>query len=305
MAVMDRHWGLLGVPSSAGASTPGLDKGPAAVRAAGLVEGLRRSGQRVDDHGDVAGFRWRPDPAHPGGQNARAVTAVAAATATAVEQVVSGGRIPLVVGGDCTITIGVVAEFARAGTRAGLLYVDGGPDLYVPGTAEGGHLDSTGLAHMMDLPGCDPSLACVGPTTPLLTPARVVSYGDCIDSDDDPELKLLTELSIRRVTADEVHADPSAAAARALAAIEDAAAPFVVHCDVDVLDFADAPFADVPDSGGGNAGLSVDELMASLAVFTASEGFAGFVLTEINPDHVPEITMLHAFIDRLATTLAG
>lgn len=38
---MPRHWGLLGVPTSAGAHTPGLEKGPEALRQAGLVVLLR------------------------------------------------------------------------------------------------------------------------------------------------------------------------------------------------------------------------------------------------------------------------
>lgn len=54
---MERHWGLLGVPSSAGAHTPGLEKGPEALRRAGLVEMLQMAG--VTDHGDTSNGRQR------------------------------------------------------------------------------------------------------------------------------------------------------------------------------------------------------------------------------------------------------
>ena len=84
MVVMERMWGYVGVPSSAGARTPGLEKGPAAIRAAGFIDSFQRGS--IEDRGDVAGFRWRPDPEHLEGQNAGAVARVAAATAGALSR---------------------------------------------------------------------------------------------------------------------------------------------------------------------------------------------------------------------------
>jgi arginase len=72
-----------------------------------------------------------------------------------------------------------------------------------------------------------------------------------------------------------------------------------------VLAFADAPLADVPDSGGGAPGLTADELVTSLATFAASDCFAGLVLTEVNPDHIPEPGILRQFLERLSGTLAA
>ena len=95
------------------------------------------------------------------------------------------------------------------------------------------------------------------------------------------------------------------AAERALRAVDAAAGSFVVHCDVDVLSFVDVPLADVPDSGGDPVGLRAEELAASLAVFAGSPGFAGFVLTEINPEHAPEPGVLTDFLATVATALTG
>jgi arginase len=85
--------------------------------------------------------------------------------------------------------------------------------------------------------------------------------------------------------------------------MEELRAPFVVHCDVDVLSFADTPLADVPDSGGDPIGLRLAELAASLAVFAASPRFAGLVLTEINPDHAPDAGVLQNFVAVVADAL--
>jgi len=286
-----RHWGLVGVPSSAGAHTPGVEKGPAAVRQAGLVQQLRSVGAIVDDYGDVGAFRWRPDPDHPRAQNASAVVRVATATAGAVAKVLAGSHTPLVIGGDCTITIGVVAGFAGSGVRPALLYVDGGPDLFTPQTRANGNLDATGVAHLLGLAGHLPELAGIGPEVPLLTPRDVLVYGHSLP-EDAYEHRLIDDLGIAHVPLRQVQQDASAAAVQARAFVEAAASAFLVHVDVDVLAFVGAPLADLPEPFG----LTLQELIVSLATFTAGTRFAGLVITEINPDHVPETGILQHFV---------
>ncbi|MEV0002647.1 arginase family protein [Micromonospora sp. NPDC050980] len=178
-----RMWTVIGAPSSAGAHTPGVERAPAALRAAGLLDLLGRHAP-VEDSGDTREFRWRPDPAYPRGQHAGAVAAVASEVAALVATAVAGGPTPLVLGGDCTVTSGLVAGQARAGRSPALVYVDGGPDLYTPLTRPHGNLDATGLAHLLGLPGTLPEVAGVGPTAPLLTPDRVVVYGDSLPRGD-------------------------------------------------------------------------------------------------------------------------
>jgi arginase len=301
MSGVETRWGLLGVPSSAGAHTPGLEKGPGAVREAGLVDLLPGG---AADHGDVSTFRWRPDREHPTAKNAAAVARIAAETADGVARILRTGQTPLVIGGDCSITIGVVAGFIKHGVRPALLYVDGGPDLYTPDTRPNGNLDAMVLAHLLAIPGHVPEVAAVGPVVPMVTARDVVSYGHTLP-EDDIERRLLDTLGITHLHADEVHAGAASAAHRARRSIEETRAPFVVHCDVDVLSFVDTPLADVPDSGGDPIGLRLDELGASLTVFASSPLFAGLVLTEINPDHAPDADVLPRFLHTVATAVAG
>lgn len=284
---MSRSWSLIGAPSSAGAHTPGVERAPAALRAAGLAAALGD----VTDLGDVPGFRWRPDPSHPTAQNAPVVARVARDVASAV---VAAPGVPLVLGGDCTVTLGLVAG---AGAPA-LVYVDGGPDLYTPRTRPNGNLDAMGLAHMLGLAGVSPLVAAVGGDPPMLTPDRVVVYGDDLPP-GDPERDLVDSLGLTYVPGDEVHADPARAAARARAAAEGAAERFVVHFDVDVLAFAEAPFADVPEP----LGLTLAEAGTTLSVLAASPRFAGLSVTEVNPDHLPEPADLQPLVTVLAAAL--
>src|SRR5271166_4151572 len=106
-------WVLIGVPSSAGAHHAGQDRAPAALRAAGIINRLQAAGVRITDAGDVAGSVFAVDHEHRRARNLTAVVAVARAVADAVAKEAAAGRRPLVVGGDCTITIGVVAGFRR------------------------------------------------------------------------------------------------------------------------------------------------------------------------------------------------
>ena len=118
--MMTRTLGLIGAPSSAGAYAPGQEKAPAAFRRHGLVSALTESGRRVNDRGDIPGFRWRPDPQRPKAMNLDAVRRTAAAVAEKVEEALAGGEAALVLGGDCTVELGTVAGALRDGHSVGL-----------------------------------------------------------------------------------------------------------------------------------------------------------------------------------------
>ncbi|MDQ3791540.1 MAG: arginase family protein, partial [Actinomycetota bacterium] len=107
-----RGIGLLGVLSSAGAHWPGQEKAPRTLREAGLVGRLGSSGLLAQDHGDLPPARFRPDPGrHP--QSLDAVVSVAQAVAGRVEEILKIGQVPFVVGGDCTVELGVISGTLR------------------------------------------------------------------------------------------------------------------------------------------------------------------------------------------------
>ena len=106
---MTRIFGLIGVPSSAGAHYPGQEKAPAALRRAGLATRLAGVGISILDYGDLPSKCCRVDPTTRNIDRIADVRTVAANVAASVEKIVSAQQTPLVIGGDCTITIGVVA----------------------------------------------------------------------------------------------------------------------------------------------------------------------------------------------------
>ena len=109
-----RGWTMIGVPSSAGAHHAGQELAPAALRKAGLLDRLEAAGVTVTDSGDLPTTEFQVDHEHRTARNLAAVVRVATEVADAVAAVVGAGGRPLVVGGDCTITLGVVAGLRRA-----------------------------------------------------------------------------------------------------------------------------------------------------------------------------------------------
>src|SRR5215217_6671239 len=172
--------GLIGVPTSMGAFAPGQEKGPQALRDADLPGRLSRAGAEVEDHGDAVRVRrWRPDKGNRRAQNAPAVAEVARETAARVRDAAEAGRLPLVLGGDCTVELGTVAGLLPSGGRLGLIYFDVHPDLNVPSSVGEGALDWMGMAHMLGEEGAAEPLSRLGPRFPLLADADVLlfSYG--------------------------------------------------------------------------------------------------------------------------------
>jgi arginase len=166
------------------------------------------------------------------------VVGVARSVADQVELVLRGGEVPLVVGGDCTVELGVLSGFLRAGGDPALLYFDGGVDLYTPATNPTGILDSMGVAHMVGEPGVAEELARIGPRFPLMDDERILLFGY---EPNPPEVEVLEQRSMSRYPAASVRGRAEEAASEALTLLEDSTERFVVHFDVDVIDFVDSP----------------------------------------------------------------
>ena len=120
---MARRLALIGAPTSAGAYAPGQEKAPAAFRAHGIADAMRRAGWHVRDLGDVEGFRWRPDPSRPKAMNLEAVASVARRVSERVAEALQARELALVLGGDCTIELGSVAGALRESESVGLIYI--------------------------------------------------------------------------------------------------------------------------------------------------------------------------------------
>ncbi len=272
---------VIGAATSAGAYAPGQEQAPAAFRRHGLEKVLTARGRPVRDHGDVASFRWRPDLARPQAMNLEAVRHAGELVAVHAARAITAGEDVLVLGGDCTVELGTVAGANAAGARVGLVYMDFDADLNTPGTSDGA-LDWTGVAHLLDIAGCDLSLAALGPVRPMIGPRQLLYFA--VENITPPEAAAIEDHGIKVISRKDAVSDIEAAAARAA----EWAAAFdclLVHFDVDVLSFIDFPIA---ENVRRCDGLKLEEAALVLKRLAALPQWRGLTITEVNPDHAPD-----------------
>jgi arginase len=292
---------VIGAATSAGSHHAGQEHAPAALRAAGFVTRLTDAGLDVTDLGDVVTATFTPDAVTATARRLPEVVRVAGAIADAVAAALAAGRLPVVLGGDCTISLGVMAGVLRRYPRAGLLYVDGDADLATPQTSSSGVLDAMGAAHLLGL--ADNELARLGPHFPMLTDERLVQFGyDETDPDSNQADWARERPGLVRFSGPEVRADPAGCAAAARAALAAAADGVVVHFDVDTIDSRDLPLANFPHY---NLGIPLAVAGELLPGFYALAGLRAAVFTEVNPSYEPSGRSLARYVEAVAGALAS
>ena len=294
MAGDGRRVSVLGVPTSAGSHNPGQEKAPAAWRAAGLIGELQAAGLDVEDRGDLDATPYRPVEPDGGLRDTDRVAEVIRRVAEEVAAIRAAGRLPLVLGGDCTITLGALDGFGGGG----LVYFDGDADLTTPERSASAVADTMGMTHMLG--GGSPRLARLGSRYPLLRPGQVVLFGFDPAELDTGEWTELVSRHLYAAPAPAVRADPAGEAQRARGYLDRRSVSYLVHFDVDVLHTGLFPLANYPHF----AGLTLDEVSACLNEFARGERFGGLVITEVNPDHDPSGRLLRALTTRVVRALA-
>jgi len=269
----------------------GEEHAPAALRAAGLVE---RLGAR---DGGAAESRIRDtlrDPA-TGVIGADDVRRGSLAIAARVGEVLAAGERPLVLGGDCTLLLGVFRALPRG---CGLWFVDGHADFF------DGESSPTGEAADMELAiltGHGPPGLLETPG-PLLEPAAVVLLGHrpgALDPDVARENARL-DPAIHALTAPEVH-ERGAARVGGEAAARLAQRPAWLHLDLDVLDASALPAVSYPQP----LGLDWDELLALARPLVAAPNLLGVSVADFNPDRDPDGTHADHVVEALGSLLAS
>jgi arginase len=293
-------WAMIGVPSSAGAHHAGQERAPDALRAAGLSDRLTAARETVQDLGNLPGAAFAVDHRHPGARNLEAVARVARQVADAVAGVAGTGQLPLVVGGDCTITLGVIAGFRRRQPDVGLVYVDGDADVGLPDSGGSGIFDSMGVSHLLGRGARE--LTGLAGAAPLLEGARLAIVSADPRETDDAGRAYLGGAGVSLQEAPAFAADPERAAARAMAAVAAASGPVVVHFDVDSIDSGDLPLGNFPHYGSG---VLLEHVVACLRVLRQHPSFAGLILTEVNPTHDADGSQLSRYVDGLVRAVAA
>lgn len=264
------RWAIVDAPLDCSGAGRGEEHAPAALRAAGLVErlGARDAGEA---EARVRDTRRDPDTGVVGADDVRRAST---GIASRVREVLEAGERPLIVGGDCTLLLGVFQALPRG---CGLWFVDGHADFF------DGESSPTGEAADMDLA----ILTGHGPQgllergEPMLEPAAVLLLGhrpDELHSDVARENSRL-DPAIHALTAPEVRErGPASVGTEAAARL--AERPAWLHLDLDVLDESVLPAVSYPQS----LGLDWDELIALVRPLVAAPNFLGASVADFNPD---------------------
>jgi arginase len=291
---------ILGVPSSAGSHYAGQEKAPAALRRAGLIRELQARRIAAVDVGDLPLHIYQPRSSDRRAQNLREVVRVGKEVADRVDELVREGFFPLVIGGDCTITLGVLAGLRRHIPRLGLMYFDGDVDLNVPETSPTGVLDSMGIAHALGRGASE--LNQIGDELPLLDEDRIVLFGHDPSEVTAANADELRQSRIALYPAPKVTPRSKEVAHDAVEGLETQCDQFLLHFDVDVIDSSDCPLANFPHH---REGLSLSDAFACLGTFLSSPKVGGLVITELNPDHDGDGTLVPEFLSLLVESFAA
>jgi arginase len=294
MRSRDEKIAVFGVPSAAGGSGPGMERGPFALRSAGLLDALRSGGRRVVNLSDLSLFTFDGDVRSPG-----SVTKAACAAAAAADEMTRAlaEGFALLLGGDCSLVVGAVAGVARArGGPVGLVYLDANADLNTPDTSPTGCLAGMALATALGRgPGELSSIA-----RPSVDPDHVALVG--FRALDRGERSRIADLGLALPAVASRSLGMRATAALALDGVNNADGPVLVHLDVDLLGPGEMPTKASLTPGQG---LSWDEASALLAALVASPRVVALEVAEFDPTGDPEGASARRVVELLARAVGS
>ena len=231
----------------------------------------------MTDYGDCAPRQFADDEEHRRARNLPEIVSGLNDLKARAEIAVKSGALVLVLGGECVQVVGLLAGARRYYKHINLLWVDRDADLNTPATTPSGRIDGMVVAHIIGRGA--PELVRFWGEPPLVREPDVTLFG--LARLDPPEQEFLSRSPLRRVSADEIRAKGSrAAAAEALNHLHADTREFVLHVDLDVISKEDFPAVVVPGSGG----LGYEEVRAALKEIGGQKNLIGLDIAQFNPD---------------------
>ncbi len=272
---------IIGVPMDLGQSRRGVDMGPSALRGAGLQSRIKQLGHTVEDIGNLE--VKQPEEMHFGEKRAKYLQEIAETCldiATAVDKSLAEGFLPLVLGGDHSIAIGVAAgvssHFRKEKKQIGYLWLDAHGDMNTPDSSPSGNIHGMPLAAIMGYGA--PELVDLMGFKPKAEPANIVIVG--ARDLDAQERKIVKKSGIHVFTMRDIdERGMREVMSDALKYAMDDTAGIAVSLDMDFVDPADAPGVGTPVRGG----VTYREAHLAMEMIADSEAMSSLEVVEINP----------------------
>jgi arginase len=287
---------LLGAPMSAAALAPGGEGAPSALRKAGFTPKLQSAGYEVTDLGDDPAQVYQPDTESPRARNLPRVLAGLEALRPRVELAVKSGALPVILGGDCTIVLAVVAGLRRYYRNVSLLYADADADLQTPATTTSGCVDGMVVSHLAGRGASE--MVRFWSEPPLVRDPDLALFG--VSRLDPAEEQVLQTAPLRRYLAEDIRRkSPAKMASEAIERIHGNAHEFVLHFDVDVI--ANFQTTNLPSADG----LRAEEVREAFEVFMEQPHLAAIVVSGYNPERDADGAGAKFVVEFVGGLLAG
>lgn len=264
-----------------GAGRRGVDMGPSAFRIACLCERIHELGPEVRELGDIE--VPIPEMVQAGEEKARFLAEITGVCETLYQRVcgsLEASCLPIVVGGDHSLSVGSVAGSAAAaraaGAPLGLIWVDAHADMNTPETSPSGNVHGMPLAACLGRgPG---ELVEIGGSEPSATPERTVLLG--IRNLDDEEKRIVRASGVHAFTMTDIDRRGIFEVFREALELATAdGARLHLSFDLDSVDPRTAPGVGTPVRGG----LSYREAHLIMEMAAECGALTTLDLVEVNP----------------------
>lgn len=252
--------------------------GPSAIRYAGLTERIRTLGYTVHDEGDIkVEIQERSIPKETANlKNLIAVSDASEALAKKVEDTISRGCFPLVLGGDHSVALGTLAGVAKKHQNLGLIWYDAHGDLNTAETSPSGNIHGMPLAASLGIG--HRSLTDIGGFSPKVKPEHVVIIG--ARDLDQGERALIKEKGIRVYTMHEIdRLGMTTVMKETIDYLREHTDHVHLSLDLDGLDPTEAPGVGTPVAGG----LSYRESHLAMEMLEEADIITSAEFVEVNP----------------------
>ena len=205
-------------------------------------------------------------------------------------EVLGQGRFPLVVGGDCSLLLGVMKGVEEALGDAGLMFFDGHEDTMPLDVVEDGEAANCELGLLLGLTGRLLPQE-IAKRLPIIHRSALAVLGT---RDDDWRRRFnigtLADWGVLTRPLEQLQPGPTAAAESAAEHLNGSASGWWLHIDLDVLDpqiFGAQGLPGYPDEPGG---LTFDQLQEALTAAMSAGGCIGMSVTIYDPAQDPQRT---------------
>jgi arginase len=272
---------VIGVPMDLGTNRRGVDMGPSAVRIANLERKLQALGHEVLDRGNLT-VKGR-ESLEQGSKTAKYSTEIARVLKAVAEQTyeaLKAGSVPLILGGDHSLSMGSVAGIAKfyreKNQSVGMIWFDAHADINTPETTLSGNIHGMPIAHLLGLG--HPDLSSIAPFKPVLDKSKVVLVG--LRDVDPGEKETIRKLGIRCFTMRDIDEfGMKSVIQEAIKIASNETAGIHVSCDMDWIDPSYAPGVGTSVRGGG----SYREAHLAMEMIADTQKMISIEVTEVNP----------------------